>query len=263
MALCSTDTGMPQSPVSHCLMEHMLGSSMAEITHSASASNDPYFPLPPDVDEEWADDGDDEPVPVLKQCMQCKKYKPMDDFAKDESRKDKKQKRCRACHRDRRKQASERGKEKGHVTEEDGNPTQDEEPPQKRSTGSDDEDGETVVQESVEGPSRKRIKSKGDVIKFIGEDLYVLKNSRLPEYKIGCSGDITARSNGLQRSQNFYILKVAIFEGKGHLEDTVREMLRYCLLSREVAAGEEWHTCSLQVALAAIGQAIENDNAQR
>ena len=65
----------------------------------------------------------------------------------------------------------------------------------------------------------------------------------------------------MEASQNFYILKVAIFPGKGNLEDTVREMLRYCLLSREVAAGEEWHTCSLQTALAAIGQAIDNDNA--
>ena len=43
----------------------------------------------------------------------------------------------------------------------------------------------------------------------------------------------------------------------------MREMLAYCLLPREVAAGTEWHTCSLQTALAAIGQAIENDNAQR
>ena len=176
-------------------MEHMLGSSMAEITHSASASDDPYFPhLPPDVDEEWADDGDDEPVPVLKRCMTCKNYKPMDDFAKDESRKDKKQKRCRACHRDRRKQASERGKEKGHATEEDGNPTQDEEPPQKPSTEGGDEDGENAVQESEEGPPQKRRK---------GDDLYVFKNSRLPEYKIGRSGDTAARSNGLEASQNF------------------------------------------------------------
>ena len=256
MALCSSsDTGTPQSLISHCLMEHMLGSSMAENSR-ASMSDDPYFPLP--QDGEGADEGDDEQIPVLKQCDRCKSYKPMDDFQKDESRKDKKQKWCRVCRSHHQREV----KEKGRDTVKYGNATQDIEP-QKRGTGSDDEDGETVVQESVEGPSRKRIKSKGDVIKFIGEDLYVLKNSRLPEYKIGCSGDITARSNGLQRSQNFYILKVAIFEGKGHLEDTVREMLRYCLLSREVAAGEEWHTCSLQVALAAIGQAIENDNAQR
>ena len=238
-------------------MEHMLGSSMAEITHSASASNDPYFPLPPDVDEEWADDGDDEPVPVLKECMQCKKYKPMDDFAKDESRKDKKQKRCRACHSDR------YHKKKGHDTGEDGNATQNEEPSLKRSKEDDDEDGEDVVQESVQDPPRKRIKSNGDDVKFKGADLYVFKNSRLPDYKIGCSGNIDARSNSMDASQNFYNLQVAIFPGKGYLEDTVRDMLRYCLLSREVGRGTEWHTCSLQVALSAIGQAIDNDNAQR
>ena len=206
---------------------------MAELPHSASSSDDPYVPLfPPDVEGELQD-GDE--VPMLKWCGLCENYKPMEEFHKDASRKDGKQNRCKVCHRNR----NIDGKEKGHNANEDGNATQDEE------------------------PSRKRIKSKGDVIKFRGEDLYVLKNSRLPEYKIGCSGDIDARSNGLQKSQNFYILKVAIFPGKGYLEDTVRDMLRYCLLSREVAAGEEWHTCSLQVALAAIGQAIENDNAQR
>ena len=116
----------------------------------------------------------------------------------------------------------------------------------------DAEGGETAAQD--EEPPRKR--SRGD-------DLYVFKNSRLPEYKIGRSSDIAARSHGLQKSQNFYIQKVAIFEGEGHLEDTVREMLAYCLLPREVAAGTEWHACSLQTALAAIGHAIDSENAQQ
>ena len=92
---------------------------------------------------------------------------------------------------------------------------------------------------------------------------YVFKNSRLPEYKIERSSDIAARSHGLQKSQNFYRQKVAIFEGEGHLEDTVREMLAYCLLSREVAAGTEGHACWLQTALAAIGHAIDSQNAQQ
>ena len=65
----------------------------------------------------------------------------------------------------------------------------------------------------------------------------------------------------MEASQNFYMLRVAIFEGKGHLEDTVREMLAYCLLPREVGSGREWHTCSLQTALAAIGHAIDSENA--
>ena len=52
---------------------------------------------------------------------------------------------------------------------------------------------------------------------------------------------------------------IAVFEGKGHLEDKVRTMLAYCLLPSEVAAGKEWHGCSLQTALAAVGQAIESE----
>ena len=114
--------------------------------------------------------------------------------------------------------------------------------------------GENAAPGADEEPPRKR--SRGD-------DLYVFKNSRLPEYKIGRSSDIAARSHGLQKSQNFYMQKVAIFEGEGHLEDSVREMLAYCLLSREVAAGTEWHACSLQTALAAIGHAIDSENAQQ
>ncbi len=165
--------------------------------------------------------------PTLKQCALCKNYKPVDDFYQDTSRRDGEQNRCKPCsnlhHRKERKDG-------GDDAEENENAPQDEEPLRKL--------------------------SKGD-------DLYVFKNSRLPEYKIGRSSDIATRSHGMDASQNFYMLRVAIFPGKGHLEDTVREMLRYCLLSREVAAGEEWHTCTLQVALAEIGQAIENDNAQR
>ena len=48
-------------------------------------------------------------------------------------------------------------------------------------------------------------------------------------------------------------------ENRGYLEDQIRTMLAYCLLPSEVAAGKEWHACSLQTALAAIGQAIESE----
>ena len=123
-----------------------------------------------------------------------------------------------------------------------------------RKEGGDDAgEGENAAQGTDEEPPQKR--SRGD-------DLYVFKNSRLPEYKIGRSSDIAARSHALQKSQNFYIQRVAILEGKGHLEDKVRQMLAHCLLPREVAAGTEWHACSLQTALAAIGQAIDSENAQ-
>ena len=205
---------------------------MAEIARSASSSDGLCVPLEmftysPDVGgvEMQVPLGLEEPM--LKLCGLCKNYKPLDDFWQDTSRRDGKQNRCKICgNLHRRKER----KEGGDDAEEDENATQDEEPPRKRSKG---------------------------------EDLYVFKNSRLPEYKIGRSGDTAARSNGLEASQNFYMLRVAIFEGKGHLEDTVREMLAYCILPVEVAKGREWHACSLQTALAAIGQAIENDNAQR
>ncbi len=93
-------------------------------------------------------------------------------------------------------------------------------------------------------------------------DLYVFENSRIPgEYKIGKSTEVRQRARGLQRSQSFYIHSVASFEGKVHLEQEVRHMLAHCLLPREVAPGREWHACSLQTALGAIGQAIDSEKA--
>ncbi len=70
-----------------------------------------------------------------------------------------------------------------------------------------------------------------------------------------------AEGPGLQRSQSFYIRSVASFEGKGHLEPKVRQMLSHCALPRDVASGREWHACSLQTALGAIGQAIDSEKA--
>ena len=90
----------------------------------------------------------------------------------------------------------------------------------------------------------------------------MFENSRIQgEYKIGRSTEVWQRARGLRRSQSFYIHSVASFQGKGHLEQTVRRMLSHCLLSREVAPGREWHACSLQTALGATGQAIDNEAA--
>ena len=204
---------------------------MAELATSTSSSEQctslEAFTYSSDVGGGEVQVGPRDEEPTLKQCALCKNYKPVDDFYQSKSRRDGKQYRRKPCsnlhHRKERKDGDD-------DAEENENAPQDEEPLRKR--------------------------SKGD-------DLYVFKNSRLPEYKIGRSSDIATRSHGMDASQNFYMLRVAIFPGKGHLEDTVREMLAYCLLPREVARGREWHTCSLQVALSAIGQAIENDNAQR
>ena len=192
------------------------------------------FAFSSDAEEQAAPDRtakDDESL--LKKCSICKAYKPLTGYYKNASKCDGLQTMCKVCtaatdsHRVRR--------------------------PKRREGDDDEETHEPPKQGSDEEPPQKR--SRGD-------DLYVFKNSRLPEYKIGRSSDIAARSHGLQKSQNFYMQKVAIFEGEGHLEDSVREMLAYCLLPREVAAGTEWHACSLQTALAAIGQAIDSENAQ-
>ena len=206
---------------------------MAEFARDASSSDGlcatlETYVYSSDAGEDEVQDGPRDDETVLKQCATYKAYKPLAEFCKDSSRRDVKNHRCKVCVWNRRRPRKE--------------------------MGDDAEGGENAAQGTDEEPPRKR--SKGD-------DLYVFKNSRLPDYKIGRSSDIAARSHGLQKLQNFYIQKVAIFGCKGHLEDTVREMLAYCLLPREVAKGREWHACSLQTALAAIGQAIDSENAQQ
>ena len=110
--------------------------------------------------------------------------------------------------------------------------------------------------------ARSRHDCKGGPSPPANSDLCVFENSRIPgEYKIGTSTEVRQRARGLQRSQSFYIHSVASFEGKGHLEQKVRHMLAHCLLPREVAPGREWHACSLQTALGAIGQAIDSEKA--
>jgi len=88
-------------------------------------------------------------------------------------------------------------------------------------------------------------------------DLYVMQNSRIPgELKIGRSQCVEDRRHSLQRSQNFRMLVLAVFPGAGNIEGCVHEMLAYCRVAGEVAAGREWFRCSPQTAFSAIGQAL-------
>ena len=209
---------------------------MTVSTINTSSNDDLYVALKMITDSPDKGEGDQPEEstgvePMLKRCVTCKSYKPLDEYCKDASRRDEKSISCKSCRnlagQCRRKKREEDG---DNTEEKDESATPDEEePPQKRGRG---------------------------------DDLYVFKNSRLPDFKIGRSSDITARSQALQRSQNFHIQRIATFEGKGHLEDDVRKRLAYCLLPKEVAAGTEWHTCSLQTALAAIGQAIDEEASQ-
>ena len=242
MGLCSRcGAGTPQQRVhrwcANCLSEYKQHHCrMAELTHGTSLSDeqqDTYETSshPTDIGEGELLHESTGVEPVLKRCVTCKSYKPLDEYCKDASRRDEKSISCKSCRnlagQCRRKKREEDG---DNTEEKDESATPDEEePPQKRGRG---------------------------------DDLYVFKNSRLPDFKIGRSSDIAARSQALQKSQNFHIQRIATFEGKGHLEDAVRKRLAYCLLPKEVAAGTEWHTCSLQTALAAIGQAIDEEASQ-
>ena len=78
---------------------------MAELPHSASSSDDPYFPLSP-PDDEWRkwQVGDDEPK--LKRCGACRNYKPMDDFYNHRCKRDGKQDTCKDCIKESRNVAS-------------------------------------------------------------------------------------------------------------------------------------------------------------
>ena len=206
-------------------------------TTNTSSNDDVYVALKmlTDFPETWEDDQPEEPTsvdPVQKRCATCKSYKPLEEFSKDSGRRDEKSISCKIC---RNLQWQRRCKKK------------------RDGDGDNAEEKEESATPEEEDPPHKR--SRGD-------DLYVFKNSRLPDFKIGRSSDVAARSQALQRSQNFHIQRIATFEGKGHLEDAVRKRLAYCLLPKEVAAGTEWHTCSLQTALAAIGQAIDEEASQ-
>ena len=205
-------------------------------TINTSSNDDLYVALKMLTDSPEKGEGDqheesNESEAMLKRCATCKSYKPLEEYGKDASRRDEKCKSCKACCNSARQCRRKKRDDDGDNTEEkeESATPDEEEPPQKRGRG---------------------------------DDLYVFKNSRLPDFKIGRSSDIAARSQALQKSQNFHIQRIATFEGKGHLEDAVRKRLAYCLLPKEVAAGTEWHTCSLQTALAAIGQAIDEEASQ-
>ena len=132
---------------------------MAELARDASSSDGLCATLETFIYSSDAGENEvqDEPMgeqPALKRCTACKTHKPLAEFCKDASRREGKNKSCKVCHRAWNNRRKER-KEMGGDAEGGANAAQDEEPPRKRSRG---------------------------------DDLYVFKNSRLPEYKIGRCG---------------------------------------------------------------------------
>lgn len=75
------------------------------------------------------------------------------------------------------------------------------------------------------------------------DDLYVMQNSRLPEYKVGRSHNPEARSKDLSTCQNFRMLILRVFKGKGHLEATVHQRIKARRLTE--CCGTEWFTIDL------------------
>ena len=86
------------------------------------------------------------------------------------------------------------------------------------------------------------------------DDLYIFKNTRLPEIKIGRSCDVERRRQELQASQPFYIDILAIIPKAGHLEGNVHKALAAFKVD---GAGREWFAVSLERALSEIGKCLD------
>ena len=86
-------------------------------------------------------------------------------------------------------------------------------------------------------------------------DLYIMQNSRIPgELKIGYSKDVERRRKELEAGQNFKMIVLATFPGKGYLEKEVHNHLKEFKVTE--GPGNEWFKCSHFVAVAVINQVI-------
>ena len=76
------------------------------------------------------------------------------------------------------------------------------------------------------------------------DDLYIMKNSRLPDLKVGRSHNPDARAKDLSSCQPFKIHVLHVYKGKGYLEATVHQRLKI----RKVTEGEgrEWFKLDLE-----------------
>ena len=76
------------------------------------------------------------------------------------------------------------------------------------------------------------------------DDLYVMKNSRLPEYKVGRSHNCDVRAKDLSKGQNFKMEIVRVYKQQGHLESMIHQRVK----SRKFPDGEgrEWFTLELE-----------------
>ena len=133
---------------------------MAELAHSASSSDDPRaaletFTYSSDVGEDEVHVGPRDEEPVLKRCVTCKDYKPLEEFCKDASRRDGKNISCKVCRNlNRRKER----KEGGDDAEAGENAAQDEEPPRKRSKGMNSTSSRTAAFQTTRSEGRPTLR---------------------------------------------------------------------------------------------------------
>ena len=85
-------------------------------------------------------------------------------------------------------------------------------------------------------------------------DLYVMKNSLLPYFKVGRSADVARRAVDLQSGHPFRMTVVAVFPGKGHLESEAHVKLE--AWNVKDCPGREWFDCPLADILQRIGDLV-------
>ena len=75
------------------------------------------------------------------------------------------------------------------------------------------------------------------------DDLYIMQNSRLPEYKVGRSHNPESRAKDLSKCQNFRMMIIHVFKGCGHLESICHQRLK----ARNITDcdGKEWFNIDL------------------
>ena len=93
-----------------------------------------------------------------------------------------------------------------------------------------------------------------ETIVDIRSDLYVMKNSLLPYFKVGRSADVARRATDLQSGHPFRIQVMAVFPGKGHLEHHVHSKLEAWNVKE--CPGREWFDCTLAEVLQCIGETL-------
>ena len=93
------------------------------------------------------------------------------------------------------------------------------------------------------------------------EDLYVMRYSfDESAVEIGGSNKTAQRRSSLQAGHNFYVETLAIFPGKGHLEQKIHKKLKAFFSGR--GAGVEWFDIHVSEAVGVVSSLIQELEAE-